>query len=320
MKVVDMKYAFVGFVLTNSVWIFVVFKDVLRFQVSFVNNTRTIPSKILTRTSPLLVLFTSWNSSMESGNVYNNTLFMWRELGSDVSLVLFTNDTKTKTIAESFNWKVLPLRRTSCNGIPILKDMFTTAMATYNESKFFGYSNSDILFNKGLKNTLTMILNQTLLLKRAPVLITGRRIDSPVGLTEQIRTWTYFDRVSLRGLMSNAFALDYFIMTKGFNWKEFPDLVIGRPKIDNWLIFYARRKGVTVIDASASITALHQKTKKRKKIVRECNKEILMKSRRIKFLQNKVVKGNAECAHYETRYLKTDILTLIKRGLYSTGC
>ncbi|OWF43229.1 hypothetical protein KP79_PYT18819 [Mizuhopecten yessoensis] len=320
MKQVDVRYAFYGLIITNSIWIYVVFKDIWTFRPPVVYSVSVVPSTIPTPTTPFLVLFTSWNDSMESGNVYNNTLFMWRALGPDVTLVLFTNNTKMKEMAKSFGWEVLPLMRTNCGGIPILKEMFKTVMTTYNESKFYGYSNSDVLFNIGLKATLNMILSNKALLKRAPVLVTGRRIDSPVGLTEKIQTWKDFEKVAQRGLMSNAFALDYFITTKGFNWKEFPDLVIGRPKIDNWLIFYARRKGVSLIDASASITALHQKTEKRKKMVRECNREILIKSKNVQFRQNKVVKGNAECAHYETRHLKSGALTLMKRGLYSTLC
>jgi hypothetical protein len=45
-------------------------------------------------------------------------------------------------------------------------------------------------------------------------------------------------------------AADYFISNKLFLWKYIPDLVVGRPIIDNWLVWYSRMTNSKIIDST----------------------------------------------------------------------
>ena len=47
-------------------------------------------------------------------------------------------------------------------------------------------------------------------------------------------------------------------MFKKNSLKRIPDFVIGRPGYDNWLIWYARRNFIPVIDISKEIEVIHQ--------------------------------------------------------------
>jgi hypothetical protein len=53
------------------------------------------------------------------------------------------------------------------------------------------------------------------------------------------------------------FSIDYFIFSRD-QYQEMPDFVIGRPQWDNWMIYHARQQGWPVVDATASVIAVHQ--------------------------------------------------------------
>ncbi|MBV9609937.1 MAG: hypothetical protein JO187_10310, partial [Acidobacteria bacterium] len=63
--------------------------------------------------------------------------------------------------------------------------------------------------------------------------------------------------VSEHGNQLRATAVDYFVFTKGLGRDLLP-LALGRVGWDNWLIWHARSKGASVIDASEVVMAIHQ--------------------------------------------------------------
>lgn len=71
--------------------------------------------------------------------------------------------------------------------------------------------------------------------------------------------WEY----EIRSLATNAGVLqqpdhiDYFIFPR-YAFRDIPAFVIGRTWFDNWWIFRARSLGYPVIDATASVMAVHQ--------------------------------------------------------------
>ena len=52
-------------------------------------------------------------------------------------------------------------------------------------------------------------------------------------------------------------AIDYFVFRKN-SLKKIPDFVVGRPGYDNWLIWYARRNFIPVVDISEEVIVIHQ--------------------------------------------------------------
>src|SRR5204863_3843381 len=54
-----------------------------------------------------------------------------------------------------------------------------------------------------------------------------------------------------------ADAIDYFVYSRGL-YDDMPPFAIGRTAFDNWLIWKARDRGATVVDATASVRTIHQ--------------------------------------------------------------
>ena len=61
------------------------------------------------------------------------------------------------------------------------------------------------------------------------------------------------------GRLFRTDAEDYFLVAfNDFPWNRVPDIVIGRPGYDNFLVGRAIQEDVTVVDATATLLAFHQ--------------------------------------------------------------
>jgi hypothetical protein len=95
----------------------------------------------------------------------------------------------------------------------------------------------------------------------SPLMMIGRRWDTDIRSPWDFQAPDWQKRlltvVRERGKQDPAYAIDYFLFTKGLGL-ALPPMAIGRPYWDNWMIWRARQLGVTVVDASAVVTAIHQ--------------------------------------------------------------
>ncbi|XP_033757989.1 uncharacterized protein LOC117340335 [Pecten maximus] len=247
----------------------------------------------------LLTLFTTWNPSMQKPVVYHNALRNWASLSRSVTTLVYSNDSEVENIAKKHNWQVQKIDRTACFGTPVLRTMFQEVIGRAR-SKFYGYANADLVFNDGLVKTLEAVANNPEFSK-GPLLIVGKRVDVNISkLQEPVINGTKdVEKLAPHGKLSWGFAGDYYITNELFPWEFVPDLVIGRPLVDNWLIWYAREVGAKVVDASGSILAVHQLANGLKRIKFMCNKAEMWKK---KLLPNLPVwKGMIDCAGYESR-------------------
>ena len=92
-------------------------------------------------------------------------------------------------------------------------------------------------------------------------MVVGRRtnvlLDNNTHLLYQPEHVTKLARQ--RGRLFGADAEDYlFIAFNDFPWHRVPDVVVGRPAYDNFLVGIAIEQRVTVVDATATLLALHQ--------------------------------------------------------------
>ena len=208
---------------------------------------------------PILTLFTTWAEESDRYPVHNLTVRNWQSLRPYVIPVVFTNQASIADDCRRKGWDVLPVRISANGGIPVLKFMFLDAISTYNTT-FYGYGNSDILFTDSLIETLAWLKMSVKLDK--PILIIGKRTNvNYVGVKEMV-TWKKLSAVaSSRGKLFRGLAEDYFITTRFYPWKNIPEVVIGRPAFDNWLVYHTRKQNQTVIDATRTILAVHQTTR-----------------------------------------------------------
>lgn len=209
----------------------------------------------------LLTLFTTWRELPEKQTVINNTIKNWKSFHPNISSIVFTEKIESSHLfAKENNWKILTSRTATNESIPILKDMFARAKKEIR-SEFYGYANSDILFTPLLIPTLYSVL-EFVRRKNVTVLVVGQRTDiSLVKMKDSNDVTNVITSGKTKGKLHHPNAVDYFITTQDFPFYDLPDVVIGRPAYDNYVIKHARAHRVSVIDATDSNPAIHQSTR-----------------------------------------------------------
>ena len=213
----------------------------------------------INKTEPILTLFTTFRKGKQRMRAHKNTLMNWALHSPRLRPVLF-DDKTDKTLldlAKSLSWEVLPISEANKVGTPKLKPMFMTA-ARHFKSTFYGYSNGDIVFDKGLIETLELLeqflsaLGQTMLVgcRHNLEIDTGTIISNSSDVQYNINLAN----------PARDYEEDYFIIANNsFPWKQVPDdIVVGRRGYDNFMVAIGNMNNVSVVDGSCSVGALHQ--------------------------------------------------------------
>jgi len=90
-------------------------------------------------------------------------------------------------------------------------------------------------------------------------MVIGRRHDVPV-LNRRLYLPEDVEHVAAsEGKLHPAAGIDYFAIAENiYPWHRIPDLVIGRPRYDNFLVMTASLHNMGVVDATETAVALHQ--------------------------------------------------------------
>ena len=91
------------------------------------------------------------------------------------------------------------------------------------------------------------------------VLVVGQRTDVAVQNRVLYRPESVHREVSIIGQLHMITAMDYFAIARNrFPWERVPDLIIGHTFYDNFMVEIATECNVSVVDATETLTALHQ--------------------------------------------------------------
>ena len=267
---------------------------------------------------PLLVLFTTMEMTTEKEHIYENMLRLWPQLKPAVLPVLLVKLVSDFSIewqqkARNYGWDILPLKHTFGN-LPIIRHMWLDVIEKY-QGVFYAYANGDVLFDESLILTLQM-LRDTNIIQKDPFII-GRRTNYHLNPKED----TLQNLKDIRTIMSKPSAElfikdaeDYFITTRnGFPWKEIPDFVIGRVGWDNWLVTYALSHYHYVIDATNTITCLHQSSLDGN-YAGFTHSYLLDLNRQLAGQGFKFNLGKTDCAKVEMTYLKNSWTSVARNG------
>ena len=213
--------------------------------------------------APILTLFTTFPDIESKRFIYENTIRNWHLLSPDVIPILFTDDDTSdpKSIAHyavQQGWYVLPVPKKSSVGVPVIRHMYLEAQRKFH-TIFYSYANCDILFDRNLTDTLRFLQTSVHNGHIDKLLLVGRRrnwlIEKGLNLTTLSQVGHYVKNSS----MFISSAQDYFVSTRGgYPWTCIPDFVVGRVGYDNWLVATALANEIPVIDATETVTALHQ--------------------------------------------------------------
>lgn len=188
------------------------------------------------------------------GVIQKNAIKSWCGL-NDCQVVLFGEEENLESVAKELG--VQHERDIERNefGTPMISDAFDkiVQLAKY---PFIVYVNSDIIFT----NQLVEAVNHMASLNHEMWLMVGQRydinykelLDFSSGWEERV----YSDVKNCANLHGKA-GIDYFVFPKNFPVK-LPSMAVGRPGWDSWLIYQTRQLDIPLIDATASVTAVHQ--------------------------------------------------------------
>jgi hypothetical protein len=178
-----------------------------------------------------------------------NALRSWVALGNEVQVVLLGDEPGIADAARSHGVHHIPSLLRNEHGTPRLDDAFASADGVAHES-LRCFVNADIIL-------LDDFIPAVRRVARGKFLMVGRTIDLPdVTAVEVADPKRLRARAAADGLMRGAAAIDYFVFPAGL-FTDLPPFLVGRAGFDNWLVWRARQSG-PVIDASASVLAIHQ--------------------------------------------------------------
>lgn len=205
---------------------------------------------------PLLTLFTAPKPFTDPhiNIIQRNALRNWLALGDAVEVVVIGDEPGIGEVCYELGVRHLPDVRCNEAGTPLISSIFDLARRV-NDSPYLMYSNADILFFPELVDAVRYLRG-----KEDTFLVVGQRwdldVNQPIDFSE---AWVerLNNRIHSEGKIHGQMGSDYFIYPR-VCFQEIPDFAVGRAGWDNWMIFRARWKHWSVIDASQTINIVHQ--------------------------------------------------------------
>ena len=188
-----------------------------------------------------------------AATLQHNALASWARHG-DVRLVLCGDDEGVAEAAAAYGATHLPDVAVNEYGTPLVDSVFARALAVA-ETPLVGYVNADIVFLDDLLPSLRRVaLRRFLVIGRRCGLELNERLDvHRPGWEQELRS-----RAERSGRLDGAIYIDYFVFRRESPLGELPPFAVGRPAWDGWLVYQTRRRRIPVVDATRSITAIHQ--------------------------------------------------------------
>jgi len=185
--------------------------------------------------------------------IQRNAIETWVRL-PDTSVLLIGDEPGMAQVAAEFGIRHFPDVACSAEGTPLISSIFEIARRN-SDSPLLAYVNGDIALLPDFVEAGRRVAG----LERKFLLV-GRRWD--VDITEPLDFSPGWESC-LKGLAHEEGHLhkptgsDYFIFPRAC-FSSTPDFAVGRAGWDNWMIFKARKEGWKTIDATPSITIIHQ--------------------------------------------------------------
>jgi len=191
----------------------------------------------------------------EFATIQRNAIASWARLRPACQILLLGNEDGIAEVAAEAGATHIPELARNEFGTPLVSSIFSEAE---KRARFpnLCYINADILL---LSDFLPAI--QEIRAWNSCSLIVDRRWDLDIheSLTWE-SGWEEALRARLRasGKLHPRSGIDYFVFKSGL-WGSIPSFATGHCGYwDNWLIFRARMLGVPVVNATKSLTAIHQ--------------------------------------------------------------
>jgi hypothetical protein len=188
----------------------------------------------------------------ETSLMQRNAIKSWQRLKNTQVILCGDDDGVAEASAELGCDHFPSLRRTDL-GTPRLDDAFAAAEQLARH-ELICYVNADIILLPGFQGVLATV-------SEGQFLIAGRRLNVwlSTAISFEREDWdvVLWDWAQREGHYSAPVGSDYFIFRRG-TLGAIPPFAVGRPYWDNWMMFMARQRGWSLVDATALIRAIHQ--------------------------------------------------------------
>jgi len=188
------------------------------------------------------------------GVIQRNAIGSWLRLGPNCEVVLFGDEDGTAEAAHDLGARHVPRVERNEFGTPLLSSVFDQVEALADGA--LCYVNSDIILLDDFVPALRRVQA-----RRSRYLMIGQCWDGTLERAIDFDDARWRDR--LRELVATTdlrhkWSIDYFAFPRGL-YGDIPPFAVGRAWFDNWLVWTARELRAAVVDATASVTAIHQR-------------------------------------------------------------
>jgi hypothetical protein len=190
----------------------------------------------------------------------HNALQNWIQVLPPENIVLFGDELGVAEAARRYGCQHQPCLVNDF-GTPILSDVFSRA-ASLSHAPYLAFVNADILLDLDLQETIRCLIDAPAF-SVSGFLGVARRWNLDVPENWDAAQSDSFLKLKEKALLANDLyppvGMDLFVFPRTF-FAKMPPFSIGWPgaKYDNWMLWYARSKRLSVVDMTAGVTLIHQ--------------------------------------------------------------
>jgi len=186
--------------------------------------------------------------------IQRNAIQSWLHLGDEVEVFLVGDEAGLAEVAREYGIVQLAAVKRNDQGTPLVSSIFELAREA-SQAPLLAYVNGDIILLPDFGQAAQSITTQCerfLAISQRWDLAIKTPLDFSAGWEQRLKA-----EVSRRGRLHPPAGSDVFLFPRA-EFVKIPDFAIGRAGWDNWMIYHASQQGITVIDATPSLTVIHQ--------------------------------------------------------------
>jgi len=186
--------------------------------------------------------------------IQRNAMISWTKLEPRPEIILFGTEEGTSEMARDMALTHVADVARNRYGTPLLADILASA-EKHGSGDVFAYVNADIILTKRFTEGLEKVserFGKFLAVGRRTNLDVTEALDFREGWEEKLS-----ERMRREGQLESHTGMDFFAFSRG-EYENVPPLAIGRVWFDQWLVKYARKKGIPVVDLTEFTPIAHQ--------------------------------------------------------------
>ncbi len=192
--------------------------------------------------------------------IQRNAIKSWTLLQPCPEIILLGDDEGTPEIAKELGLKHIPHVERSEFGTPLVNSIFQIAEAN-SANDWLVYINADVILLNDFDEAMMPLKAGLEKLNIEKFLLFSQRMEldikEPLAFDQTDWQTRVRHNLSERGVRDYKAAVEMFFFSRGL-FTDIPPFAIGRTSWDNWLTWKAKDQDAAIIDATESITLIHQ--------------------------------------------------------------